>query len=100
MSDHHIVEKNFNKLLEVYRTEILPTVISNWSTLSFEEKSNISSLNNFFCGMHVIVGLADTAAAVLLEWEKVCSETITVSPYVLVQKSESGTIRLIRNACN
>jgi len=49
--------------------------------------------------MHVIVGLADTAAAVLLEWEKVCSETITPSPHVLAQKLEPGTIRLIRTAC-
>ena len=47
----------------------------------------------------MIVGLADTAAAVLLEWEKVCSETITHSPHVLAQKLESGTIRLIRPAC-
>ena len=48
MSDRHIVEKNFNKLLEVYRAEVLPVVVSNWSALSIEEKSNISSLNNFF----------------------------------------------------
>jgi len=49
--------------------------------------------------MHVIVSLADTAGAVQLEWEKNCSETITISPHVLVQKSESDTIRLIRTAC-
>ena len=48
MSDRHIVEKNFNKLLEDYRAEVLPVVVSNWSALSIEEKSNISSLNNFF----------------------------------------------------
>ena len=67
MSDRHIVEKNFNKLLEDYRAEVLPVVVSNWSALSIEEKVNFTSLNNFFCGMHVVVGLADTAAAVLLE---------------------------------
>ena len=48
MSDRHIVEKKFNKLLEDYRAEVLPVVVSNWSALSIEEKSNISSLNNFF----------------------------------------------------
>ena len=49
--------------------------------------------------MHVIVGLADTAAAVLSEWEKVCSDLIITSPHVMVNKSEPGTIRLIRTAC-
>jgi len=50
--------------------------------------------------MHVIVSSADSAAAVLLEWEKVCSKTIIPSsPHVLAQKSEHGTIRLIRTAC-
>ena len=29
MSDHHIVEKNFNRLLEDYRAEVLPVVVSN-----------------------------------------------------------------------
>ena len=48
MSDHHMVEKNLNKLLEDYRAEVLPVVVSNWSALSIEEKSNISSLNNNF----------------------------------------------------
>ena len=99
MSDRHIVEKNFNKILEDYRAEVLPEVVSNWSALSIEEKSNFISLNNIFCGMHVIVGLADTAAAVLLEWEKVCSDSIITSPHAMVNKSEPGTIRLIRTAC-
>ena len=44
--------------------------------------------------MHVIVGLADTAAAVLLEWEKVCSDSIITSPHAMVNKSEPGTVRL------
>ena len=99
MSDRHIVEKNFNKLLEDYRAEVLPVVVSNWSALSIEEKVNFTSLNNFFCGMHVVVGLADTAAAVLLEWEKMCSDLIITSPHAMVNKSEPGTIRLIRTAC-
>ena len=49
--------------------------------------------------MHVIVGLADTAAAVLSEWEKVCSDLIITSQHAMVNKSEPGTIRLIRTAC-
>ena len=49
--------------------------------------------------MHVIVGLADTAAATLLEWERIDSDLDSISPHVMVRKSESGVIRLIRTAC-
>ena len=67
MSDQHIVQKKFNCLLEDYRSEILPTEVSDWDILSAEEQLSLLSLNNFFCGMHLIVGLADTAAATLLQ---------------------------------
>lgn len=33
MSDRHIVENNFNELLEVYRAEVLPDVIERWNLL-------------------------------------------------------------------
>ena len=35
MSDRHVVEKNFNALLEGYRVEVLPSVIDNWTEISF-----------------------------------------------------------------
>jgi len=75
MSDRHIVEKNFNELLEGYRSEVLPSIVEGWSDLSPDEQARISNLNNFFCGLHLLVGMADTAAAVLLQWEEANSET-------------------------
>ena len=69
MSDQHIVEKKFNGLLEDYRQEILPSVVAGWDALSEEEQLNLSSLNNFFCGMHLTVGMADCVLSTLLEWE-------------------------------
>ena len=42
--------------------------------------------------MHVIVGLADTAAATVLEWERIDSDLVSISPHVMVRKSESGVI--------
>ena len=75
MSDRHIVEKNFNELLEGYRSEVLPSIVEGWSDLSPDEQARISNLNNFFCGLHLLVGMADTAAAVLLQWEESNSET-------------------------
>ena len=70
MSDRHIVQKNFNTLLEEYRSQVLPSVVSDWSNLSEESQAKLSTLNNFFCGMYLIVGMADVAASSLLEWEK------------------------------
>ena len=37
MSDRHIVEKNFNELLEGYRSEVLPSIVEGWSDLSPDE---------------------------------------------------------------
>ena len=67
MSDRHIVEKKFNYLLENYWAEILPKVIIDWDLLSIKEQSSLSSLNNFFCGMHIIVGMADAPSSTLLQ---------------------------------
>ena len=103
MSDRHVVQKNFNSLLEDYRLQILPLVVSNWSTLSVEEQGELASLNNFFCGMHVIVGMADIASSTLLQWEtshfqSSGAEANQHGPQ-FVKKSESGTVRLIRTVC-
>ena len=75
MSDRHIVEKSFNNLLEDYRLEVLPSIIENWENLSTDERTNLASLNSFFCGMHLVVGMADTAAATVKEWESVHFES-------------------------
>ena len=62
MSDRHIhvVEKKFNDLLENYRNEILLSVVTEWDALSEDEQLTLSSLANFFCGMHLAVGMAGT----------------------------------------
>jgi len=39
MSDRHIVEKNFNELLEGYRSEVLPSIVEGWSDLSPDEQA-------------------------------------------------------------
>lgn len=74
MSDRHIVEKSFNELLESYRSEVLPSMVEGWSDLSHDEQARISNLNNFFCGLHLLVGMADASAAVLLQWEEANSD--------------------------
>ena len=63
-------------------------MIDVWVDLSEEEKQQIASLNNFFCRMHLLVGIADTAARVLLQWEKVHIEGGTAAHPgdIIVQK--------------
>lgn len=92
MSDRHIVEKNFNELLEVYRDEVLPDVIERWNGLTSDQQASLSKMNNFFCGLHFLVALADAAAATLQNWESLHSDEDDCS-------SGSGTVRLIRTAC-
>ena len=99
MSDRHIVQKNFNSLLEEYRAQILPEVITSWQDLSSEDQQSISSLNNFFCGLHLLVGIADVSSSTLLQWEATHFSEDPAGAGVLVRKSESGTLRLIRTAC-
>ena len=101
MSHRHIVEKNFNVLLEDYHKSVLPTIVNSWDQMSPEEQTSMSTLNIFFCGMHVLVGMADTASSSLLEWETNYFEEggRPAGPSVLAKKSKLGTVRLIRTAC-
>ena len=91
MSDRHAAEKLFNTLLAEYRAEILPHVYAGWMDLTTEERDQIARMNNFFCGLHFLVALADIAESTLALWESVDSGD---DP-----GTSSGTQRLIRTAC-
>ena len=92
MSDRHAAEKLFNELLSEYRAEILPAVAKDWENLTRDEREQLMRVNNFFCGLHFLVGLADCAEETLKVWEAK-SATEKESP------GSSGTQRLIRTAC-
>ena len=93
MSDRHVVEKNFNQLLEEYRDQVLPDVIQGWTELTPDQQASISKMNNFFCGLHFLVALADAASATLQQWESIQSAVPDGS------SSECGNMRLVRTAC-
>lgn len=102
MSDRHIVEKNFNELLQTYRAECLPGVTANWQHLTEKEQLEVAKMNNFFCGMHFMVAMADQADKTLKEWEKVQFGAEKVGAAALPENAtgpESGTIRLVRTMC-
>ena len=75
-------------------------MITSWNELSSEEKHSMSSLN-FFCGLHLLIGMADTAASTLLQWETThfSEDPVSHATGLLVRKSESGTVGLVRTAC-
>ena len=50
-------------------------------------------MNNFFCGLHFLVALADAASATLQQWESIQSAVPDGF------SSECGTMRLVRTAC-
>ena len=62
-------KKTFNSLLEQFRNDILPDVIDNWNELNEKQKTLCSKMNNFFCDLHLLVGLADSCAESLKKFE-------------------------------
>ena len=74
MSDRCIVQKKINELVQNYRESILPQVVREWDVLSSEEQGKVSRMNDLFCGLHFIVGLADQVEAALKVWDKLLYE--------------------------
>jgi hypothetical protein len=72
MSDRAATQMKFNSLLEEYSTNILKEELRDkWEEMSDVEKLSISKLNNFSCGLHVLVHIAEAASSCLIEAEKV-----------------------------
>ena len=101
MSDRCATQKKFNKILIEYRKSVIPALTENWSDLSLEEQSKLLSVNEFFCGLHFLVGLADQAEACLKVWEGLLFGNQKVGSVANggYSNGESGTTRLIRTVC-
>ncbi len=93
MSDRAATQKSFNTLLASYRAKILPHVVTNWDGLSDSEQSTLSQMHNFYCGMHLVVNMAEHTSESLKLIERNYS-----SPAVFAT-NEPGSIRLIRTVC-
>ena len=70
MTDRSSMEKSCNKLLDSYRSRILPDIVDGWSELPDSAQQTMLTVNHFFCGLHFIVGLAEQAHEVLRVWER------------------------------
>ena len=96
MSDRAAAQKSFNALLATYRSDILPSVVNNWNSLSNDEQSTMSQMNNFYCGMHLVVNMAEHTSESLKLVERNFDSQAT---HAICTVHESGTVRLIRTAC-
>ena len=103
MSDRAATEAKFNDLLKAYREECLPKVVENWEDFTDAAKEKVIHMNNFFCGLHLLVSMAETISEsfkgfenMFLEGKKVGADAASG---VSVFGSDSGTVRLVRNTC-
>lgn len=61
-------------------------------SLTDSEREHVTRMNNFFCGLHFLVGLTESAEETLKLWEETHSEEVVKS------RKCSGTQTLIRTA--
>ena len=103
MGDRAVTENKFNVLLSEFRREILPEVVNGWNEMSEDEQEKCGRMNNFFCGMHLLVSLAEQSDAIMKVWENLVFGDVLVGASSVsgmsVGKSESGTVLLIRTVC-
>ena len=64
--------------------EVLLSVVDNWAELNIKEKTE----NELFSGLHLLVGMADTASSTLLQWELAHFENCAVTFFGGAKKSD------------
>ena len=99
MSDRCATQKKFNTLFCEFRKSVFPNVIENWSNLNLEQQKSLSTVIDFFRGLHFLVGLADQAEACLKVYEKLLigvDNKVGSLAHGGYSNGESGTTRLIR----
>ncbi|XP_066920601.1 putative leucine-rich repeat-containing protein DDB_G0290503 [Clytia hemisphaerica] len=102
MSDRCSTQKKFNHIFIEYRASVLPQIIEGWDNLTDKEKSKLKNINEFFCGLHYLVGLADQAEATLKVWEGLLydkDKKVGSLAHGGYSNGESGCLRTIRTVC-
>lgn len=103
MSDRASTEKHFNKLLEEYKMTVLSDIIDNYNQLSNEEQKLCGEMNNFFCGLHLLVGMADLCEPPLRKFGTAFLNERLIGSAMQPKlkryhRAESGTLCLLRTA--
>ena len=71
MTDRRVVNKKFVELLEEWRETTFPKVTKDWDKLSPELKQSMTTINDLYCGKHLVLNLQEYAGAALSDWESV-----------------------------
>ena len=103
MSDRASTEKAFNALLEEYRITIIPEMVKDWEDMNDKERVLCSCMNNFFCSLHLLVGMADCTSLALKKFESMYrkdKEEAEAAAFTQRQSfsCEAGAMRLVRVA--
>ena len=101
MSDRCAVQKEFNDLFIEFRKNILKNATKNFDSYSVEQQEKMTKVNQFFCGLHYLVGLADQAEACLKVWEEMLypGQKVGCLSHGGYSNGESGVTRLVRTVC-
>ncbi|CAC5393343.1 unnamed protein product [Mytilus coruscus] len=91
MSDRAPTEKSFQQLLQDYRTTLLKENMDNFNELSEPDQILITKMNNFFCGLHLLVNIADLICSIFKEWEQTVMNKEVIG--------ESAIIKTVREVC-
>jgi hypothetical protein len=79
MSDRAKTNISFTKLLIDYRKQIMPEVVDGWDDLTDAQKNVCSTVNNFFCGLELLVNFAECTTPALKEFEDLHKEDNVVN---------------------
>jgi hypothetical protein len=71
MSDQHIVNTNFLDEFTKLRTFLLEEFDTNRCNLSENEKERASQIHQYFCHLHVLGNMGDSASKTLKEYENI-----------------------------
>ena len=71
MFDQNIVNKNFLDEFTKLRTFLLEEFDTNWCNVSENEKERASQIHQYFCHLHVLANMGDSASKALKEYEQI-----------------------------
>ena len=106
MSDRAATEKLFNSMLQEYREKLLPSILVGFDNFTEEQQQNTIRMNHFFCGLHLLVSLAENFSSSVTKLEASVGPSCTcigaaAHPQTkwFTKKSESPIIRFVRTTC-
>ena len=101
MADCCATPQKINNLFTKFRKELLPDVMKNWENMPNDQQQSLGNVNEFFCGLHFLVELADQAEVCLKVWENIIFKGQNVGSLLhgWYSNGELGTLHLIRTVC-